>query len=122
MIKSNPLSVILVSVLFLSALASCWSADNFILPGRTVLSLPQTLCAAGAHSVLSSLWPVDDALAAAFVRRFYEHARRGPRDEALRQTQLDCVANRLFPNEETNTADVFCWACFTLSGQPAPLL
>jgi CHAT domain-containing protein len=102
-------------------LASCWSADNYILPGRWVLSLPQTLAAAGAESVLSSLWPVDDAIAAAFVRRFYEYARRLRRDSALRHTQLDCLQNTLFPHDDRNTADAFFWACFTLSGETGRL-
>ena len=102
-------------------LASCWSADNYVLPGRWVLSLPQTLVTAGAESVLSSLWPVDDAIAAAFVRRFYEYARHSARDEALSQTQLDCLQNTLFPHGGLNTADACFWACFTLSGEPGAL-
>ena len=39
MIKSNPLSVILVSVLFLSALASCWSAAWWFLGARELQAL-----------------------------------------------------------------------------------
>ena len=102
-------------------LASCWSADNYVLPGRWVLSLPQTLVTAGVESVLSSLWPVDDAIAAAFVRRFYEYARHSARDEALSQTQLDCLQNTLFLHGGPNTADACFWACFTLSGEPGRL-
>ena len=70
------------------------------------------------QSVLSSLWPVDDAIAAAFVRRFYEYARHSTRDKALSQTQLDCLQNTLFPHGGPNTADTCFWACFTLSGEP----
>jgi len=102
-------------------LASCWSADNYILPGRWVLSLPQTLATAGVHSVLSSLWAIDDEVAAAFVRRFYEYARRLRSGSALRQTQLDCLQNTLFPHGDRNTADAFFWACFTLSGETGRL-
>jgi biopolymer transport protein ExbB/TolQ len=39
MIKSNPLSVILVFVLFLSALASCWSAAWWFLGARELQAL-----------------------------------------------------------------------------------
>src|SRR5262249_3927037 len=60
-------------------LTACWSADNFVLPGRWVVSLPETLCRAGVRSVLGSLWQVDDNLAIAFVRRFYLRLATLPR-------------------------------------------
>jgi CHAT domain-containing protein len=99
-------------------LASCWSADNYILPGRCILSLPQVALHAGAKSVLGSLWPLDDKIAAAFARRFYEHLLSVPREEALRRTQLECLQNKLFEQCDINTSDAFYWAGYTLFGEP----
>lgn len=93
-------------------LSSCWSADNFVLPGRRILSLPETLWRAGAHSVLGCLWPVDDSLAVAFMDRFYRHLQDQPRDQALRRTQMNCVNGDLGP---AATAPFF-WSGFTLYG------
>ncbi len=74
-----------------AVLASCWSADNFLLPGRWVISLPQTLRAAGVRSVVANLWEVDDRLAPMFLARYYDRLVSLSRAEALRQTQLDCL-------------------------------
>lgn len=91
-------------------LSSCWSADNFALPGRHVLSLPETLWRAGAGSVLGCLWPVDDQLAVSFMESFYAQLATLPPDRALRAAQLR------FLREDGGAADVFAWAGFTLYG------
>ncbi len=69
-------------------LSSCWAADHFILPGRWIVSLPQTLQRAGAASVLGCLWKVDDDSAQRLMEHFYSNLDKWPRDEALRQAQL----------------------------------
>lgn len=75
-----------------AVLSSCWSADNFVLPGRWVISLPETLWRAGARSVLGSLWELNDELAVSLADRFYRALAAGlPRDEALRQAQVACL-------------------------------
>jgi CHAT domain-containing protein/tetratricopeptide (TPR) repeat protein len=128
-------------------LSACWSADNFVLPGRRVISLPETFCRAGAHSVLGCLWPVHDRTAAALMRRFYENLGKHPRDEALRRAQLDFLKSQLTadPDSSTETSQVgstpnaerhlvqpqkraafetthpVAWAGFTLSGDPGRL-
>jgi CHAT domain-containing protein/tetratricopeptide (TPR) repeat protein len=73
-------------------LSSCWAADNFVLPGRWVISLPETLWRAGAHSILGCLWPVKDDVAADFMAAFYQNLDRYPRDQALRHTQLAFIS------------------------------
>jgi CHAT domain-containing protein len=98
-----------------ATLSSCWSADNFVLPGRWVISLPETLWRAGAHSILGSLWEVSDEIAIAFMHRFYQYLEKHPRDLALRQTQLDCKNGTLLPgNEETVKPEN--WAGYNLYG------
>jgi CHAT domain-containing protein len=102
------------------SLAACWSADNFILPGRQIMSLPETLWRSRAGSILGSLWPVHDELSSAFMQQFYAYLEQHPRDEALRRTQVDCLSNQLpgFTEVGRSTAHPSFWAGFTLYGRP----
>jgi hypothetical protein len=100
-----------------ATLSSCWSADNFILPGRWLVSLPETLYRAGARSVLACTWPVDDRVAGPFMARFYALAGTLPRSEALRRTQVECRSRTLPHCDGIDTRDPFYWAGFTLFGE-----
>jgi CHAT domain-containing protein len=100
-------------------LANCWQADNYALPGRWALSLPASVCRAGAGSALACLWPIDDAVSGAFFAHFYTSLARGlRRDEALRQAQLACRAGSL---GVAGVAHPFFWAGFVLHGEAGPL-
>ena len=96
-------------------LTSCWSADNYILPGRHLVSLPQILRRAGARSVVASLWPVDDETAAAFHEYFYGQCLHHGPAEALRRTQLACIRGEIQLGGST-ADDPFHWAGFALYG------
>ena len=100
-----------------ATLSSCWSADAFILPGRRVISLPETLCRSGVGSVLGSLWPVDDATSSAFMGRFYAHLSLRPADEALRLAQLDMIRGSA-GSPDPFSAHPIAWAGYTLTGRP----
>jgi len=103
-------------------LSFCWSADNFILPGRWIISLPETIWRAGAQSVLGHLWKVDDNLAVAFTRRFYKDALTCDLDEAVRRTQLKCLSGELLHKEHaTGTSSPIHWAGYNLYGDPRRL-
>jgi CHAT domain-containing protein len=97
-------------------LSSCWSADHFVLPGRWVVGLPETLWRSGAQSVLGSLWEVSDEVAVPLMERFYSYLEDHPRDEALRRTQLDALHGNLAGVDGIDTAQPVCWAGFTLYG------
>jgi tetratricopeptide (TPR) repeat protein len=97
-----------------ATLSSCWSADHFILPGRWVIGLPETMWRAGASSVLGCLWVVNDDLGVKFMQRFYEYLDVYPRDEALRQTQLAFL-------EIEGQASLYYWAGYNLYGDYSPL-
>jgi hypothetical protein len=96
-------------------LSSCWSADNFILPGRWIVSLPETLHRSGAPSILACAWPVHDEVAKCFTARFYVHLAEMSPLEALRHTQLECRAAAL-PECGVDTSHPFHWAGFSLFG------
>lgn len=103
-------------------LSSCWGADGFVLPGRWVVSLPWTLCSAGAGSVLGCLWPVDDEVSPAFMASFYRHLDGLPRDQALQAAQCECLRGKLPLPAGRCTKDPFYWAGFQLYGDPDPLV
>lgn len=105
----------------LIAITSCWSADHFILPGRWVISLPETLWRSGANSILGSLWAVHDWVAVSLMRQFYHYLSDYDRDEALRRTQLDCLYNRLAGCSSIDTSSPFFWAGYNLYGDPKVL-
>jgi len=96
-------------------LVSCWAADNYIFPGRWVVSLPELLWRRGAGSVLGSLWEVEDSFAEQFLRRFYRALDRLPRDRALRFAQRCALRDR-------GRADPLWWSGFQLYGDPGKLI
>lgn len=100
-------------------LSACWSADGFVLPGRWVISLPEVLWRSGVRSVLGSLWPVVDEVAAPFMQRFHTALARMPLDDALRAAQLACLAGELRPDglDGRSVASPYFWAGFVLHGQ-----
>jgi CHAT domain-containing protein len=107
-------------------LSSCWGADNFVLPGRWIVSLPETLCRQGAGSVLASLWPVDDRVGPALARLFYRRLERLPRDRALRALQKKLLRDNLWRHrffrgavpleEQFSTSHPYYWAGLVLHG------
>lgn len=69
---------------------------------------------AGAHSVVGSLWAVDDSATSRLIDVFYREllVKHRRADEALREAQLKMLAS---PQTKSPTA----WASFVLEGWPA---
>jgi CHAT domain-containing protein len=102
-----------------ATLSSCWSADQFIVPGRWIVSLPETLCRYGTESVLGCLWEVNDNVALSFTTQFYKYMEKYPRDKALQLTQQDCLNKTLRQIEkgfEGDLSNPLNWSGFTLYG------
>jgi CHAT domain-containing protein len=98
----------------LVTLSTCDSARGRSLPGEGAMSLARAFHGAGARSVISALWAIDDRATAALMTALYEGLRAGlPKDEALRQAQL-----RLLRGEQGRAkwAKPVFWAAFQLSG------
>ncbi len=104
-----------------ATLSSCWSADYFVLPGRWVISLPETLKRAGVQSVLGALWVVNDEVAAAFMDRFYMYLNETDRAEALRRVQLECLRGQLPGFETDDLTSPAYWGGFNLYGDDSKL-
>ena len=83
------------------------------LRGGDVLGLSQGFLAAGAHSLLLSLWAVDDASTAQLMAAFYRRLMAGQdRAAALREAQLE--VREQYPHP-------FHWAGFVLVGESGKL-
>jgi CHAT domain-containing protein len=73
-------------------LAACSTARGRITPLEGTMSAARAFLAAGAQAVVATLWPIDDAAAAAFFTRLHEHLARGERPaDALRAVQINCI-------------------------------
>jgi CHAT domain-containing protein/tetratricopeptide (TPR) repeat protein len=112
------LSYLDLSKLRHATLSSCWSADHFVLPGRWIISLPETLWRSGTESILGCLWEVNDIVAVSFMTRFYHYLEIHPRDKALQLTQQDCLTEKLSIREnfQGNLRNPLYWSGFTLYG------
>jgi CHAT domain-containing protein len=96
----------------LVVLSACESAVGKQIKGEGLMSLNNAFLQAGAKSVLSSAWKVDDDATAEFMKRFYANLvnKRLTTAKALRQTQLEMV-------NSTQYKSPFYWAAFTINGE-----
>ena len=70
-------------------LSGCATGDGRALRGEGVLGLTYGFLANGSHSVVASLWPIEDASTARFMNEFYRAYRESGRaSDALRTAQL----------------------------------
>jgi CHAT domain-containing protein len=79
-------------------LSGCATGDGRELRGEGVLGLTYRFLANGSHTVVASLWPVEDALTARFMEEFYAAYRvSGRTADALRTAQLRTRGTRASP-------------------------
>jgi hypothetical protein len=93
----------------LAVLSSCRGAEHFILPGRWIIGLPETLCRAGVQTVLAFLWPVDDDFAMAFTIRYYRYLQKNAPARSLQLTLEDAI-NKRFSGIKVEYWQPQCWA------------
>ena len=90
-------------------LSACETGLNKIAAGDEILGLARGFLAAGARSLILSLWTVSDRATAELMREFYKSLQRGATASAsLRAAQLKFI--------ETNAHPYF-WSPFTLIGK-----
>jgi CHAT domain-containing protein len=93
----------------LVTLSACETGLGQITRGDEIIGLARSFIFAGAPSVVTSLWKVDDLATAVMVKRFYRYLKDGrSKAEALRMAQL-------FVKEEVNSHPA-AWAAFGLTG------
>ncbi|MBM3784400.1 MAG: CHAT domain-containing protein, partial [Acidobacteria bacterium] len=93
-------------------LSACQSASlGEQIDGEGVLGVSQAFLAAGARSVVASLWAVEDEITAKLMTAFHKNlASTGASPEAaLRRARLEVLRN-------SATAHPFYWGAFVLNG------
>ena len=89
---------------------SCCHSGQGKVKAEGVVGIARAFLAAGARSVLASLWTIDDEATKEFMRRFYQNLLGGRRaSESLNQA-MKCL------RESHNYGDVKYWAPFVLIG------
>ena len=95
----------------LVTLSACDTARGAVVRGEGVQAFSQAFLAAGAASVVTTLWRVADGPTADFMKQFYYGLARGEsKGAALRQAKLR------FLRSGTSLADSRYWAAFVLTG------
>jgi CHAT domain-containing protein len=100
----------------LVTLSACETGLGRVERGEGVVGLGRAFLAAGAQSVLVSLWKVNDYSTAQLMERFY---RRLIKDHASGATALAQAKRALLENVETRSP--FYWAPFVLVGSAGRL-
>jgi CHAT domain-containing protein len=94
----------------LVTLSACNTGLGQELSGEGLIGLTRAFQYAGAHSVLASLWNVDDFRTMQLMERFYTELKHGKsKDEALRAAQLELL-------HSPGGSPPYYWAGFSLIG------
>ncbi|MFN3596132.1 MAG: CHAT domain-containing protein [Rubricoccaceae bacterium] len=111
-LQEQPLAADLV------VLSACNTATGEHAPGEGMIGLQYAMRAAGAQSLVATLWPADDEAMVFLMERFYAGLHAGlPKDEALREAQVAY----LDANTGRATISPFYWAGLVLYGDPSPI-
>jgi len=90
-------------------LSACRTGKGRLARGEGILGFSLAFMAAGARSVLSSLWNINDESAARFMGHFYGHLARGEsKARALRSSKMEML--------ESEFSHPYHWAAFVLFG------
>jgi CHAT domain-containing protein len=99
-------------------LAACEGAAGELLPGDEVLGIGRALVAAGASTVVASLWPIYDLAVPVFLDTFYRQVVQGddaPTALAEAQRQLIACSEAEHP-QAMLLRSPFVWACLCVTG------
>lgn len=92
----------------LVALSACETGLGRIASGDDVVGLGRGFLYAGARSIVSSLWSVDDKATGVLMQSFYRNLGTHNKVDALRMAQME--TRKQFPHP-------FFWAAFQLTGR-----
>lgn len=96
-------------------LSACETGIGELQRGEGIISLARGFSYAGAKSIITSLWSVNDKATMEVMELFYRHIKAGKaKDEALRLAKLEYLANSV-------NAAPFYWAGFIPIGDMAPI-
>ena len=92
-------------------LESHWLHKSYVvLKFAGVESIDTAFIQAGADTVVSSLWELDDSKANTLMKSFYRHLRDEDKTSALRDAEVDLMQENVSP---------YYWAAFEMVGNPS---
>ena len=94
----------------LVVLSCCHSGRGRILKGEGVVGIARAFLAAGARSVLISLWAIDDEATMVFMKNFYQHLKEGKTASAAIHQAMKSL------RESEKFSEMRYWAPFQLIG------
>lgn len=96
-------------------LSACETGIGELQRGEGIISLARGFSYAGAKSIITSLWNVNDRQTPVIMRSFYGYLKEGySKDAALRQAKLDYLQTSANP-------EPFFWATFIPIGDMQPI-
>jgi CHAT domain-containing protein/tetratricopeptide (TPR) repeat protein len=103
----------------LVTLSACQTGRSVVGGGDELLGLMRAFLAAGAASLVSTLWAVEDQSSARLMQSFYTKLSGGwDKGSALRHAQLELLRQ---PGDDSQTSHPYFWAPFFLVGASGPL-
>ena len=101
----------------LAVLSACETGIGKLMQGEGMASLARGFSFAGVKSMVTSLWPVNDAKTADLMALFYDNLKNGmAKDAALQQAKLDYITAN-----DDYLSHPFFWASFVGIGDMTPL-
>ena len=94
----------------LVVLSCCHTGRGRILKGEGVVGIARAFLAAGARSVLVTLWAIDDEATLEFMKSFYQHLKKGKTTSAAVHQSMKCL------RESKKFSEMRYWAPFQLIG------
>jgi CHAT domain-containing protein/tetratricopeptide (TPR) repeat protein len=96
-------------------LSGCKTALGEIRPGEGLVGISWAFARAGAKSVFSTLWEVEDLATKALAEPFYKNLRKGmPKDEALQKAKMSLLFSQEFGHPAY-------WAAMVGHGEMRPI-
>lgn len=102
----------------LVVLSACKTSDGELKKGEGVMSLARGFFNAGAKSVVSSLWDINEKASNDIIQEFYKNLAKGDsKSRALQKAKLTYIKN----NGNTSEASPYYWSALTITGDITPI-
>ncbi|QHI37815.1 hypothetical protein IMCC3317_31980 [Kordia antarctica] len=102
----------------LVVLSACKTSDGELKKGEGVMSLARGFFNAGAKSVVSSLWDINEKASNDIIQEFYKNIAAGDtKSSALQKAKLTYIKN----NKNTSEASPYYWSALTITGDVTPI-
>lgn len=99
----------------LVVLSACETGIGELQRGEGIISLARGVSYAGAKSIVTTLWKVEDRATSQLMQRFYENLRKGmAKDSALHTAKLYLL-------DSTSNVSPYNWAAFVPIGDMEPM-